>query len=110
DAGVPDARDPDAVVSPGSDDAGHPGAVAVRIRLAVRSVEHRCTRHDVGGQVRMGSVDSGVEYRHFRRAQRRDISVRLIPTDPREGPLTGILGVARGRLDVAYLIGLDAAH
>ena len=43
-----DAREYDAVVSSGSDDAGHPGPVAVRIRLAVRSVEYRCALHDIG--------------------------------------------------------------
>jgi hypothetical protein len=83
--------------------------VAVRIRLAIRPVEDRRACDDVT-EVRVRRVDPGVEHGNGGRARGGNVPVDLIPTDPRERPLVGILGIARRRLYVAYLIGLNTAH
>ena len=96
-AGIADARDTDAVVGRGGDDARHPGAVTVGVGTAVGAVEHRRAGHELPGEIRMRCVDAGVEHGDGRAAKGEDAVVNLVPADAGSDhwfPYSGSVGSA----------------
>ena len=107
-ARVTDAGDAYAIVRRGVDDAGHPGAVTVRVGRSVRGVENRRAGNELAGEVRMRGIHAGVEHGDGRRADGNDAVVSLVPADAGQRPLVRVLRVAGERLDVANDVGFDA--
>ncbi len=96
-AGIADAGDARAVVGLGSDDAGHRGAVAVRVGRARRSRR----RSEVPATMwpsRSGCEASTPVSRTATTAEPAGVdgAVGLVPADLRQGPLVRIAGVVRG--------------
>ena len=87
---------PLAVVGLGGDDAGHRGAVAVRVGRAGSSRRGSTCRARAAVEVRMRGVDAGVEDGDDRRAGRRDGAVDVVPADLGQRPLVAVGRVVRG--------------
>ena len=84
DTRVGGAGDAEPVIGLGGDDAGHPGAVAVRIGPAVRSIQNRGAGQQDTVEVRMASVDTGVENRDGRGPGDGGGAMELVPADVRQ--------------------------
>ena len=110
DARVGGARDAEAVIGLGRDDAGHPGAVAVRIGQRVRAGKGGPAGQDDAVEVGVIRLDAGVEDRDRRRAGDGRRAVELVPADLGQRPLIRVRGVGRSSSGVANPIGLDAEH
>jgi hypothetical protein len=100
DARIGDARDAldRHVVGLRGDDPGEPRPVARGIGHSVGAVEDRLARRHLAGEVRMQSVDAGVEERYARRPGRRHVSENLVPGYPRQCPLVSVERIRRDRL------------
>src|SRR5204863_5504428 len=85
-----DASNAGVVIRDGGDDAGQPGAVAMRIVPAVRTIEDRGARIDVGSEVRMVGVNPGIEDRHGGGVGGVNRAIDRVPADLRQGPLGAI--------------------
>ena len=73
----------------------------------VRAFDDGGAGDDVGGQVFVGCVDSGVEHGDGGRACGVDNFVGEVPADLGEGPLVGVCGVVRGACDGAGVVLCD---
>ena len=88
--------------------AGHPGAVAVRVAATIACADDRGTREHDAVEVGMRPVDAGVEDGDRGGATDGDAAVEIGPADLRKRPLVVERGIGRRGLDRSGAIQLDA--
>ena len=103
-----DARDAGAVVGVGADDAGHPRPVAVGVRVGRHAVDERDPGQQPAGEVACGGVDARVQDGNDGMTVGRGAIADVVPADPWQRPLVGVVRVVRGALRGPRPVALDA--
>ncbi len=106
--GPGDTRDADVVVGIGRDDAGHPRAVPIGIRVGRLVLHERFAGQEVLRQVLMRRVHPGVQDRHDRAALERRVAACLFPVNLRQVPLILVERIADRRLRGPFTVLFDA--
>ena len=107
---VGDAGYPLAVAGHCRDDSGHLGAVAGGVGEPGGTVQDGGSGDHVTLQIRVGSVNTGVQQGHGSAPGGDGRAVDLVPADLRQSPLDPCLGVVGERLSLPRLVHLHALH